>query len=72
VDCFLALVESPFNARPKTIINGIKRIAELGLGCTELEFTYGVRMTEVEAQQSAAAAVKFKVKLTVHGPYYIT
>lgn len=59
------------SARPKTLINGIKRIAELGLGCTELEFTYGVRMTDVEAQQIAATAVKYKVKLSVHGPYYI-
>jgi deoxyribonuclease IV len=59
------------SARPRTIINGIKRIAELGLGCTELEFTYGVRMTDAEAQQIAATAQKLKVKLTVHAPYYI-
>jgi deoxyribonuclease IV len=59
------------SARPRNIINGIKRIAELGLGCTELEFTYGVRMTDAEAQQIAATAVKLKVRLSVHAPYYI-
>jgi len=59
------------SAKPKNIINGIKRIAELGLGCTELEFVYGVRMTEAEASQVATAAQKARVKLTVHAPYYI-
>jgi deoxyribonuclease IV len=58
-------------ARPKSLINGIKRIAELGLGCTELEFVYGVRMAESEADQVAATARKLKVRLTAHAPYYI-
>ncbi len=57
--------------KPKNLINGIKRIAELGLGCTELEFVYGVRMSEAEADQVATTAQKMKVKLTVHAPYYI-
>jgi deoxyribonuclease-4 len=57
--------------KPKTLVNGIKRIAELGLGCNELEFVYGVRMTEAEADQVAGAARKAKVKLTAHAPYYI-
>ncbi|MBN1188562.1 MAG: TIM barrel protein [Dehalococcoidales bacterium] len=57
--------------KPKTLINGIRRIAELGLGCNELEFVYGVRMSEAEADQVASAAVKYKVRLTAHAPYYI-
>jgi deoxyribonuclease IV len=59
------------SARPRNLINGIKRIAELGLGCTELEFTYGVRMTDAEAQQVASTALKLKIKLSAHAPYYI-
>lgn len=59
------------SAKPKTLISGIKRIAELGLGCTELEFVYGVRMPDSEADQVANAARKLKVKLTAHAPYYI-
>lgn len=59
------------SAKPKTVINGIKRIAELGLGCMELEFVYGVRMPESEADQVAAIARKHKIKLTAHAPYYI-
>jgi deoxyribonuclease IV len=57
--------------KPKNLLNGIKRIAELGLGCTEMEFVYGVRMTDAEASQVAAAAQKYRVKLTAHAPYYI-
>ena len=59
------------STRPRTTINGIKRIAELGLGCMELEFVYGVRMTDAEAEQVANTARKSRVKLTAHAPYYI-
>ena len=59
------------SASPKNLINGIKRISELGLGCTELEFVYGVRMTDPEAENVANTAGKLKIKLTAHAPYYI-
>jgi deoxyribonuclease-4 len=62
----------PFTAaRPRSTVNGVKRIAELGLGCMEVEFVYGVRMSEAEAQQVAATARKFKIRLSTHAPYYI-
>jgi deoxyribonuclease-4 len=59
------------SSRPRNPLNALKRIAELGLGCTELEFTYGVRMPEIEAEQVANLAQKLKIKLTSHAPYYI-
>jgi deoxyribonuclease IV len=59
------------SSRPKGPLNAIKRIAELGLGCTELEFTYGVKMQDTEAEQVASLAQKLKVKLSAHAPYYI-
>lgn len=43
----------------------------MGLGCTELEFVYGVRIREAEADAIAGIAQKSKVKLTAHAPYYI-
>jgi deoxyribonuclease-4 len=58
-------------ARPRGVLNGIKRIAELGLGCMELEFVYGVRMSDSEADQVANTARNLKVKLSAHAPYYI-
>jgi len=40
----------PRSARAKTTIDGIERIAELGLGCMELEFVQGVKMGEAGAR----------------------
>jgi deoxyribonuclease-4 len=62
---------SPHSASTKTTVSGIERIAELGLGCMELEFVMGVRMGEVEARLVAETAVRQNVKLSAHAPYYI-
>ncbi len=56
---------------PPSTVAGIERIAELGLGCMEMEFVRGVHMGKETALQVAAAAAKFKVKLTAHAPYFI-
>jgi len=62
---------TPHTARTQSAIDGIKRIAELGLGCMELEFVYGVRMAEISARLVAETAQSQGIKLSAHGPYYI-
>jgi len=62
---------SPLSSQTSTTIDGIKRIAELGLGCMELEFVYGVRMGEAGARLVAETARSEGVRLSAHGPYYI-
>jgi len=62
---------SPHSSRTQSTIDGIKRVAELGLGCMELEFVYGVRMGEAGARLVAETASQEGVKLSAHGPYYI-
>ena len=62
---------SPHSSKTAATIDGIKRIAELGLGCMELEFVYGVRMGEAGARLVAETAKSEGVKLSAHGPYYI-
>jgi len=62
---------SPHSAKTAATIDGIKRIAELGLGCMELEFVYGVKMAEAGARLVAEAAQSQGVRLSAHGPYYI-
>jgi deoxyribonuclease-4 len=62
---------TPHSAKTPSAIDGIKRIAELGLGCMELEFVYGVRMAEASARLVAETAQDLGVKLSAHGPYYI-
>lgn len=62
---------SPHSASTNTTVSGIERIAELGLGCMELEFVLGVRMGEVEARLVAETAVRENVRLSAHAPYFI-
>jgi deoxyribonuclease-4 len=62
---------SPLSSQTSTTIDGIRRIAELGLGCMELEFVYGVRMGEAGARLVAETARSEGVRLSAHGPYYI-
>jgi len=62
---------TPHSAKTKTAIDGIRRIAELGMGCMELEFVRGVRMGETDARLVAEVAAMEGVKLSAHAPYYI-
>jgi deoxyribonuclease-4 len=62
---------SPLSSKTAATIDGIKRIAELGLGCMELEFVYGVKMGEAGARLVAETARNEGVRLSAHGPYYI-
>lgn len=52
-------------------VDGMKKAAKLGLGAVEIEFTYGVRMSNRAAKEIGEAAKKAKVDLSVHAPYYI-
>jgi len=62
---------TPHSAKTPSTIDGIKRIAELGLGCMELEFVQGVKMGESGARLVADIAASEGVKLSAHGPYFI-
>jgi len=62
---------TPHSARTRTTIDGIKRIAELGLGCMEIEFVQGVKMGEAGARLVAEVATREGVKLSAHAPYFI-
>ena len=61
----------PLTTKSKSTEAGIERIGQLGLGLMELEFVHGVRMSEDMAQRVAKIKAKHKVRLTVHGPYYV-
>ena len=55
----------------KSTVDGIKRIAELGLDCLEIEFVMGVNIGDAMARQIAAVALHRNIRLSVHAPYYI-
>ena len=61
----------PHSTWAQSTVGGIERIAELGLGCMEIEFVRGVKMGEVAARQVGEAAVRTGVRLSAHAPYYI-
>ncbi len=62
---------TPHSSRSPSTESGIKRIAELGLGCMEVEFVRGVRMSEKAAREAGEVAKRRGVKLTAHAPYFI-
>jgi deoxyribonuclease IV len=62
---------APRNPANLSTADGIKRIAELGLDCLEIEFVQGVRMSQETARQVAAIATNRKIRLSAHAPYYI-
>ncbi len=50
---------------------GIQRLAELGLGCMELEFVRSIQMKEPTALDVKKVAEGTDIELTVHAPYYV-
>ncbi|MFH1032209.1 MAG: TIM barrel protein [Chloroflexota bacterium] len=62
---------TPHSAKTRSSVDGIRRIAELGLGCMELEFVQGVTMGEQTAREVAKVATSLDIKLSAHAPYYI-
>ncbi len=61
----------PLSTWPQTTINGINRVAELGLDCMELEFVQGVYLKEEDAIPVADAAQKAGIRLSAHAPYFL-
>lgn len=62
---------TPHTSRSESTAGGIERIAELGLGCMEVEFVYGANMSQTMARKVGETAKRLNVKLSAHGPYYI-
>jgi deoxyribonuclease-4 len=62
---------TPHSSKSESTANGIERIAELGLGCMEVEFVYGANMNQTMARKVGETAKALNVKLSAHGPYYI-
>jgi deoxyribonuclease-4 len=62
---------TPHSSKTNSTIDGIERIAELRLGCMEIEFVQGVKMGEAGARLVAETAVRAGVKLSAHAPYFI-
>ncbi|MFP3204674.1 MAG: deoxyribonuclease IV [Metallosphaera yellowstonensis] len=61
----------PLSSRGKGSVDGVKRVAELGLNAMEVEFVQGVRMSVQSAKELGEVAKSLGVRLSVHAPYFI-
>lgn len=61
----------PAGSPAKSTLEGVRAVKELGLNAMEVEFVYGVRMSNELAWQVGEAAKKLDIRLSVHAPYYI-
>jgi len=61
----------PRSVKNRSTDRGIRRIAELGLGCMELEFVRGIKMGESAARNIEKLAKEKGIALSSHGPYFI-
>jgi deoxyribonuclease-4 len=68
---FFGTAGVPVSAKLRSTEAGIERIAELGLGCMEVEFVQGVKMSPQVAISVGELAARKKIVLTAHGPYFI-
>lgn len=61
----------PHSSKSPTTQAGVMRIHELGLGCMEVEFVQGVRMSENSARSLGELSQRLGIRLTAHAPYFI-
>jgi deoxyribonuclease-4 len=61
----------PLSTWPPTTADGIRRVAELGLDCMELEFVQKIYLDQEEARLVAEAAGNTGIKLSTHAPYFL-
>ncbi len=61
----------PLSSKAPSTRVGIERIHELGLGCMEVEFVQGVRMSPDSARAVGEVAVERNITLSAHAPYFI-
>jgi len=52
-------------------LKGIQFIHDKGLGAVEIEFTYGVRMSNELAKECGDLAKKLGMRISIHAPYYV-
>ena len=64
---FFGTAGIPNSAQSDTTIDGIKRIAELGLGCMEMEFVHGVKLNEAGARLAGEGEVSARSYVTQLG-----
>jgi deoxyribonuclease IV len=55
----------------RSTLEGVRRVAEMGLDCLEVEFVQGVKMNLDTAAGIRAEAERLGIALSVHAPYWV-
>lgn len=61
----------PISCKCNSSLEGVKKVAELGLQAMEISFTHGIHMSLATAREVGKAAKELNVELSIHVPYYI-
>ncbi len=61
----------PAGAPTGSSLKGVEYVHDIGLTAMEVEFVYGIKMTNATAKEIGEKAKEVGVKLSVHAPYYI-
>ena len=61
----------PLSCKNCNTLEGVKKVAELGLSAMEVEFVRGVNLSREKARELGRIAEELNVELSVHAPYYI-
>lgn len=68
---FLGPAGIPLSCEKRDTMEGVKRVAELGLNAMEVEFVHSVYMKRGAAEELKSVAEDLGVRLSIHAPYYI-
>ncbi|MCX6817307.1 MAG: TIM barrel protein [Candidatus Aenigmarchaeota archaeon] len=68
---FLGPAGIPLTTKGPSTVDGIRRVAELGLNAMEVEFVRGVHMSIATAKEAGVVARDANVVLSIHAPYFI-
>ncbi len=61
----------PLSCKGSSSIEGVKKVAKLGLSAMEVNFTHGIHMSVKTAKELGKVAEDLDVELSIHVPYYI-
>ena len=61
----------PLSCKCNSSIDGVKKVAELGLSAMEISFTHGIHMSLETSKELGKVAKKLDVELSIHVPYFV-
>ena len=61
----------PISCKTGSSIEGVKKVAELGLDAMEISFTHGIHMSLATAKELGNVAKELDIELSIHVPYFV-